>query len=217
MPNSSEIEFKNYYVEKLYMTANVETGILVNRSGRRMIALTNDFLLGLHRALEKECGNRVEAVLYHCGRKWGRNFGKGLEDAWSEFYELPLKDFPLAFFQGLMIQEFGHNGWGVLFLDYEHFERGVIDLSLEGAIMADITEGAVTYPADTLTAGIIAGMFSHFIGRDVDCFQSQSEKDGFSCSRFLLSDPKRIETLRSWKTSPKSHQEILTHLLTLQS
>ncbi len=61
---------------------------------------------------------------------------------------------------------------------------GVIDLSIEGAIMADITEGAVTYPADTLTAGIIAGMFSHFIGREVDCFQSQSEKDGLVAAAF---------------------------------
>ena len=217
MQSSSEIEFRNYYVEKLYMTANVETGVLVNRSGRRMIALTNDFLLGLHRALEKECGDRVEAVLYHCGRKWGRNFGKGLEDAWSEFYAMPVKDFPLAFFQSLVIQEFGHNGWGVLAIDYYHFDRGVIDLSLEGAIMADITDGKLSYPADILTAGIIAGMFSHFIAKDVDCFHSQSEKDGFSSSRFLLSDPKRIDSLRSWKTSPKSHQEILDHLLTLQS
>jgi predicted hydrocarbon binding protein len=194
MPNSSEIELRNYYVEKLYMTANVETGVLVNRSG-----------------------DRVETVLHHCGRKWGRNFGKGLEDAWSEFYAIPLKEFPLAFFQSLVIQEFGHNGWGVLAIDYSHFDRGAIDLSLEGAIMADITEGKLSYPADSLTAGIIAGMFSHFIAKDLDCFQSQSEKDGFSSSRFLLSDPKRIESRRSWKTGPKSHQEIMDHLLTLQS
>ena len=217
MANLSELEFKNYYVEKLYMTANVETGVLMNRSGRRMIALTNDFLLGLHRALEKECGDRVEAVLYHCGRKWGRNFGKGLDEAWSEFYGTPSKEFPLAFFQSLIAQEFGHNGWGVLSVDYSHFDRGVIELALEGAIMADITEGSLVYPADTLTAGIIAGMFSHFIAKDVDCFQSQCEKDGFSSSRFLLSEPKRIEAIRSWKKSPKSHREILDHLLTLQA
>jgi predicted hydrocarbon binding protein len=217
MTKTTELEYRNYYVERLYMTANVETGVLVNRSGRRMIALTNDFLLGLHRAVKKECGDRVEQVLYHCGRKWGRNFGKGLDDAWSEFYEMPLKDFPLAFFQSLIGQEFGYNGWGLLSVDYTHFTKGVIDLSLEGAIMADITEEKITYPADILTAGILAGMFSHFIARDIDCFQSQCAKDGFSASRFLLSDPKRIESLRAWKTSPKSHAETLKHLLTLQS
>jgi uncharacterized protein len=214
---TTDLEFKNYYVEKLYMTANVETGVLVNRSGRRMIALTNDFLLGLHRALEKECGDRVEKVLYHCGRKWGRNFGQGLENAWSEFYQKPLQEFPLAFFQSLVVQEFGHNGWGMLTLDYTHFAKGIIDLNLEGAIMADITEAELKYPADVLTAGIIAGMFSHFIQRDVDCLQSQCAMKGFSSSHFLLSDPKRIEELSKWRTSSKTHQEILNHLLTLQS
>jgi hypothetical protein len=83
--------------------------------------------------------------------------------------------------------------------------------------MADITEAELKYPADTLTAGIIAGMFSHFIQRDVDCLQSQCALKGFSSSHFLLSDPKRIEELSAWRTSSKSHQEILNHLLTLQS
>jgi len=217
MTIAAELEYKNYYVEKLYMTANVETGVLVNRSGRRMIALTNDFLLGLHRALEKECGDRVEKVLYHCGRKWGRNFGKGLEGAWSEFYKAPLKEFPLSFFQSLLVQEFGHNGWGILTLDYTHFAKGVIDLSLEGAIMADITESTPNYPADMLTAGILSGLFTHFIARDVECLQSQCAMKGFSCSRFLLSDGKRIDELRAWNGNSKPHEEILNHLLTLQS
>jgi len=217
MTATNELEYKNYYVEKLYMTANVETGVLVNRSGRRMIALTNDFLLGLHRALEKECGDRVGKVLYHCGRKWGRNFGKGLEGAWSEFYQTPLQEFPFSFFQSLVVQEFGHNGWGILRIDYTHFPKGVIDLSLEGAIMADITESDLKYPADILTAGIFSGLFSHFIARDVECYQSQCAMTGSVDSRFLLSDSKRIEDIRAWAGTKKSHQEILDHLLTLQS
>ncbi len=111
MTVSEQLEFKNYYVERLYMSANVETGVLTNRSGRRMLALTNDFLLGLHRALAKECGDKVDQVLYRCGRKWGRNFGKGLADAWAEFYQCGFQEFPLAFFQSLLIQEFACNGW----------------------------------------------------------------------------------------------------------
>ncbi len=214
---ATELQFKNYYIEKMYMTANVETGVLVNRSGRRMIALTNDFLLGLHRALQKECGERLEKVLYHCGRKWGTNFGKGLDDAWSEFYETPLKEFPLAFFQSLLVQEFGHNGWGSLDIDYSNFTKGVIELSLTGAIMADITQEQLNYPADLLTAGIFAGLFTHFAGRDIGCMQTQCAKKGFSDSRFLLSDPKRIADLQTWNDGKKTHQELLNHLLQLQS
>jgi predicted hydrocarbon binding protein len=212
-----ELEFRNYYVEKLYMTSNVETGILTNRSGRRMIALTNDFLIGLHRALEKECGDQVEQVLYRCGRKWGRNFGEGLDAAWSEFYQAPLSSFPLAFFQGLLVQEFTHNGWGNLVIDYQHYDKGVIELVLVGAIMSDISRDTIKYPADVLTAGIFSGMFTHFVGLEVHCVQSQCSKQGFPDSRFLLSDATRIDRLKEWHANTKTHQEMLDHLLSLQS
>jgi uncharacterized protein len=217
MTVATELDFKNYYVEGLYMSANVETGVLVNRSGRRMIALTNDFLLGLHRALQKECGDRVDRVLYHCGKKWGRSFGKGLDDAWAEFYQCPTQDFPLSLFQSLLVQEFGHNGWGVLRLGYSHYNQGVIELSLLGAIMSDITDCELSYPADQLTAGILAGLFTHFVNRELDSVQSQCAMDGHSDSRFLLSDPARIHELGQWNESNASHSELLAKLLTLTS
>ena len=209
----SELQFKNYYAEKLYITANVETGVLYNRSGRRMLALTNDFLLGLHRALEKECGDKAERVLHRCGRKWGGDFGKGLDAEWSQFYEQPAKDFPLAFFQGLLMQEFGQNGWGILDLNYDLFDKGIIWMSLCGAIMADITKSELSYPADTLTGGILAGLFTHFLSREVDCIQSQCAKTGHSASNFILSSPERIEAVRKSGASEKSHSQILDELL----
>lgn len=197
MTVSEQLDFKHYYVERLYMSANVETGVLTNRSGRRMLALTNDFLLGLHRALAKECGEDVSGVLYRCGRKWGRNFGKGLADAWSEFYECSFREFPLAFFQSLLIQEFACNGWGVLTIDYELVNRGVLQMKLDGAIMSEITDEPVQYPLDNLTAGILAGMCSIFLDRDLDCIQTQDGKQADGISTFLMSDPKRIQAVLS--------------------
>ncbi len=47
-------------------------------------------------------------------QKWGRNFGTGLAAAWSEFYNCKFEEFPLAFFENLLCQEFSCNGWGVL-------------------------------------------------------------------------------------------------------
>jgi hypothetical protein len=100
------------------MTADVEAGILYNRSGRRVLALTNDFLIGLHRALEKECGEKSGHVLLNCGKRWGKNFAVGLDGEWSQFYGSPSSNFPMAMFHSLLIQEFGHNGWGVLSIDH---------------------------------------------------------------------------------------------------
>jgi predicted hydrocarbon binding protein len=213
MSITDELQFKNYYLERLYITANVETGVLYNRAGRRMLALTNDFLIGLHRALEKECGSKTEQVLHRCGKRWGRDFGKGMDAEWTLFYEHPAREFPVAFFQSLLIQEFGQNGWGLLDLDYQYFDKGVIQLSLQGAIMSDIYRDDITYSADALTAGILAGLFSHFLGRDVDCVQSQCAKQGHSSSLFLLSSPERIATIRDQGVDGKAHANILNTLL----
>ncbi len=213
MSITSELQFKNYYSEKVYITANVETGVMYNRSGRRMIALTNDFLIGLHRALLNECGDRTEQVLHRCGKKWGVDFGRGMDAEWSQYYEHPAKEFPMAFFQGLLSQEFGHNGWGILTMHLEHFPKGVLWLSLKGAIMSDIYKDEVSFPADALTAGILAGLFTYFLDRDIDCIESQCAKDGHEDSRFILSSLDRIACVRDQGTAGKTHATILDELL----
>lgn len=211
-----DLDYKDYYQEELYMTADVETGILYNRSGRRMLALTDDFLIGLHRALEKECGENATAIIHACGRKWGRNFGEGLTAEWSEFYGRSFRSFPMALFQSLLIQEFAHNGWGNLHLNYDYFDRGVIWLALEGAIMASIRKDAGNTKADILTAGILGGMYSYFLNRDVDCVQSQSEAEGFGDSRFVISSQTRIDQLRERIAADATHEQTMQCLLEIQ-
>ncbi len=213
MALSETLEFKNYYVEKLYMVANVETGVLTNRSGRRMLALTNDFLHGLHRALEAECGDKVGEVLYRCGKKWGQNFGQGLADEWSAFYSCTFADFPIAFVQSLLMQEFASNGWGLLDFDYQHYAKGLMQLSIQGAIMSDITDKEVNYPVDILTAGILAGIFTKLLGCDLDCVQSRIGKLNSAASLFLLSSVARIEKLRGNANQLTTHEQILDYLL----
>jgi predicted hydrocarbon binding protein len=210
---SETIPFDNYYTEDLYMTADVETGILYNRSGRRMLALTNDFLIGLHRALADECGDRSDDVLLHCGKRWGLNFAAGLDGEWSQFYGTPTSEFPMAMFHSLLTQEFGHNGWGILSIDYHSIENGIISLSLEGAIMAEIMPGDANDPADLLTAGIFGGMLSHFMGKDLACVQSQGVGPGQSLSRFLVASTARIAMIKPSVSSKASHDDVLSMLI----
>jgi uncharacterized protein len=212
-----DLIYRDYYVEELYMTADVETGILYNRAGRRMLALTDDFLIGLHQALENKCGDQAGRVLHRCGIRWGTTFGVGIAKEWADFYEQPFRDFPLAFFQSLLIQEFAHNGWGILDLNYQHYPQGVIWLALEGAVMSELrpTDGKVM--PDVLTAGILAGMYSVFLGREVDCVQSQCPGQGFSHSRFLISSPERIASLRGFHNPMAGHDALLERLLEIQN
>jgi predicted hydrocarbon binding protein len=212
MTDTAEIEFRDYYTESLYMTTDLETGVLYNRSGRRMIALTDDFLIGLHKALEAECGEKADQVLAACGRRWGKYFATGLDDEWSQFYGQPAKNFPAAMFHSLLVQEFGHNGWGNIQLHYDHFEQGVLWVSLEGAIMSDIYPTRSERNADVLTTGILAGIFQHFFERELDCLQTQCSAGGHDLSCFVLSSPSRIDSVRELVTTGKPHQEVLTYL-----
>jgi predicted hydrocarbon binding protein len=210
---SETIPFESYYNEEVYMIADVEAGILYNRSGRRMLALTNDFLIGLHRAIDKECGEKSGDVLVHCGKRWGKNFANGLDGEWTQFYGAPTKEFPLAMFHSLLIQEFGHNGWGLLELDYSNINMGIISVSLAGAIMAEIMPEESSEPADLLTAGIFAGIFSHFISRDLDCIQSQCARRGEPQSRFVIASPSRIATVKRSAKIDMQHSAIISLLL----
>lgn len=209
-----DLEFKQYYVEELYMIEDVETGVLYNRSGRRMLALTDDFLIGLHRALEKQCGDRASDVIHKCGRRWGRDFGEGVAAEWSDFYGQPYREFPMALLQSLLVQEFAHNGWGQLVISYRQFDRGVICLELKGAIMAAIRpDEADAAEPDVLTAGILGGMFSYFLDREVDCIQSQSESHGHESSMFIISSQSRIDQIRQNASAQTTHEELLLKLL----
>ncbi len=213
MTNVQLPDFKVYYYEPLYMNANVETGVLMNRSGRRMIALTDDFILGLHRAITKECGERAFEVLYHCGKRWGKNFANALHSAWSEFYEQPANMFPAALFESLLVQEFAHNGWGRLALSYEHGNCGIIEVALDGAIMGDMVRDDVAYPTDTLTAGILAGMFTRFMERELAAVQTQVWSEVMPQSRFVLVDHALLEDVRSLVKSGLNHDDLVARLV----
>lgn len=213
-----DLAFNDYYSEELYMTADIETGVLYNRAGRRMLALTDDFLIGLHRALEKECSDRAPQVLYTCGKRWGTNFAIGLDQEWSEFYKAPVADFPLAMLESLVVQEFGHNGWGLLEFDFQYWNRGLLALSLDGAIMADLLGNTAVGPADILTAGIFSGMFSHFMGDKLGCLQTESSAQNSestaATNRFLLTAEARINALGDVAmVSKDSHHAIVEKLL----
>lgn len=210
---SETIPFNSYYDEELYMTADVEAGILYNRAGRRMLALTNDFLIGLHRALDTECGENAGKVLLNCGKRWGKNFASGLDGEWSQFYGSPSREFPFAMFHSLLVQEFGHNGWGILSIDYQHLNFGIVVVSLSGAIMAEILEDDSSQPADLLTAGIFAGIFSHFMSRDLGCIQTDCTRKGDDQSRFIITTSDRLNGIKCPEGVSATHQQILSQLI----
>lgn len=201
----------NYFAEGKYIKTDVRTGVMRNRAGTRMLALSSDFLLGLISALDNECGPAAVSVFRSCGRTWGKRVAERFAKEMEEYYGMPLADFPLSQFTACLCEMFNHHGWGKLALDFELFANGLIVVTVESPIYADLL-GKSDKPADSLLAGVLAGMFTHFAGQPLDCLQTQCQANGHPNSKFILTVPERLKAVSDWPTRGKTHAQILAEV-----
>ena len=201
----------NYFAEGKYLKTDVRTGVMRNRAGTRMLALTSDFLLGLVSALNNECGPAATAVFRSCGRTWGKRVAERFATEMQEYYGMPLSDFPLSQFNACLYEMFNHHGWGKLELNLDQFTHGIIIATVQNPIYADLL-GRAEQPADALLAGVLAGMFSYFAGQELDCLQTQCQACGHPDSKFLITVPERLKPVLDWPTRGKTHAQIVAEV-----
>ena len=201
----------NYFAEGDYLTTDVKTGVMRNRAGTRMIALTSDFLLGLVNALNNECGPAADLVFKSCGRSWGSRFAPRFEKEVSDYYGTPLRDAPSSMFLGTLAAAFNHHGWGNVVVDLHLYDRGLILVTVTNAVYAGLVKKS-DRPADPLLAGVLAGFFSHFAGQELDCIQTQCAALGANESRFVLGLESRLAPFADAAKQGQPHTRILADL-----
>jgi hypothetical protein len=87
---------------------------------------------------------------------------------------------------------FNHYGWGRLALDYRKYARGLL--------VAEVADGP---SPDALLAGLLAGLFSHFTGEDLDCI---------STGKFVIGLPGRLGRFAGAVAEGRSHDDIVRDL-----
>lgn len=199
------------YYARDYLRTNIRSGVTRNRSGTRLLCLSSDFLLGLRKALTSECGPAADTVYQTCGRTWGRALAGRFAREWSEFYGIAVTDMSLAMFTACLVEAFNRHGWGQLELDYSQHDRGLIQASLAGAIMAELV-GRSDAPADPLMAGVLAGIFSHYAGQELGCVQTACAATGAAVARFVIGLPERLAPAAALILAGKPHDEIVASL-----
>ena len=204
------LSFCNYYNDD-YLETNTRTGVTTNRAGTRLLALSSDFLLGLHQALAMECGEAAATVFRTCGRTWGRQFAVKFEQELTQFYGRPMREFPVALFEACLKQAFSRHGWGRVEIDYSYHEHGLIIVDLPDCIYADLL-GKQAPEGDPLMAGLLAGLFSHLSGQNLDALQTLSKAKGDAHNRFILTLPARVQRAERLLDQGKKHDEILQAL-----
>ena len=94
---------------------------------------------------------------------------------------------------------FGHHGWGLLALDYGRHDRGLIVAELRPAPPAG---------ADGLIPGLLAGLFSHFAGRDLDCLTTQRADGEAGVARFVIGLAERLGRVADAAAQGRPNDEI---------
>jgi len=207
MAETKEALYRDFYATGSYVTADIETGVLYNRMGRRMLGLTDDFITGLLKAISGECGEEANRVEYRCGHRWGVVFGNGLLSDWSRFFEQEASEFSIHLLRTLLLKEFAHNGWGMLDIDIDRLSDGILDVRLENSAFREVKRTELGTTDDTLTAGILGGMMSSLFAIELDCLQLEGTE---SDSHFLVISPDRLAT---WDLKPYDRSADLAPLL----
>jgi predicted hydrocarbon binding protein len=180
-----------------------------------LLCLTTDFLVGFRRAIQDETGPSADLVLKTCGRKWGGFVAKRFDQEMTEFTGKTLRDFTLAQFQSHLIDMFAEHGWGKIRLDLTRHNQGLIVVTIEEPIYAAIT-GKSDKPVESLTAGLLAGLFSSVFEQDLDCVQTQCVACGHKETTFLVGLTSRLAGVPNLQESGKSHEQILKELINVR-
>ncbi len=201
----------NYFAEGKYAKTNPQTGVTRTPGGTRLVALSDDFLRGLQRAVADECGPAATTVFYTCGQRWGELFAKRMEKELSDYYGQSLSTFSVPMFEATLVELFSHHGWGRLKFDMSRHHQGLIIATLGNGMVAELfTPEEVS--EDALLAGIMAGFFRYLSGQDLMCVQTQFENRGAPNSQFVIGLSSRLSGVGPWVDNGRTHEEILDEL-----
>lgn len=198
----------NYFDEK-YLKLDVLAGVITNTSGNRLIALTEDFLVGFKKAVEDETGDSYKIVFHTCGREWGKGYAKKFKEEIKKYYNKDLSDLPIFTIDELFKGMWTKNGWGEIKVNWkEAFGHGVFEIEIKNPSFSSVigNDGEL---CDQIFEGLIESLFSDLFSKELKCVQTSNQKFGFgSMSKFILSIPQRMKDAEGLVDSKSTHEKI---------
>jgi predicted hydrocarbon binding protein len=203
----------NYYAPKVYVQSDLESGMLTSRHGDRLLALPKAFIQALYSGLEYETGQAARLVLRNCGRMWGKEFFRRFATELTDFYLKPLPELEMGLFVQNLNQAWKTHGWGVLTVDWNHKDQGILVIRISNSPFAAMTPAHHTRPMGFLEAGLLSTWFSQLTGRSLACVQTASESLGADCNLFIITAEDRLKEGEAWVDAGLTHEQILEKLM----
>jgi predicted hydrocarbon binding protein len=202
----------NYFGYETYVRGDLESGLLENRRGDRLIALPTTLIQALYAGLEKETGQAAGLVLFNCGKWWGKNFYTRFNEEVTDYYNAPLATIDMSIFLNSLKQFWTTHGWGKLEFDPSYQNQGFILINTSQSAYSQQLSGQAR-PSCYLESGILTSFFSHLTGRDLIAVQTACESMGSDVNRFVIGLGDRLSIVSSLIEQGLDHQAIMNRLL----
>ncbi len=201
------------YFDENYVKFNVDDGVIKNKAGTRLLALSEDFLKGFRKALIEETGDAHHVVFETCGKTWGENLASRFEKETSLYYETEFANLPMSMFSLLFKNFWERHGWGELSIDWEAgFRSGIFEVQVINPAFSSIFEAEDGFN-DDIFVGVLSAFFSRFAQRELTCYQTGEERtDDGLISSFVLGTSERLENVPDRVLAQKSHADIMAEL-----
>ena len=205
----------NYYAPDDFFRWSPEEGAIHLRDGQRALAVSEDFVAGLHQGLDDELGGASGLVMYRCGLEWAQQdmkrfarrmrheFGGGRTDIWNMNMRFVFETWwwPLT-----------SSGWGAWSLDLGFLDQGMVMVEIRDSAVARSMR-RVGKPVCHLYAGLLAGAFAYWEKEERQGIEAQCYSMGNDCCKFLIGDERMANAAEFWREEGASAAEIVENLL----
>jgi uncharacterized protein len=201
----------NYFAPDAYLQGDLESGLIENRGGGRLLALPESFLRAIYEGLEEEVGAASEPVLYKCGAWWGKTFYRRFAEEVSKSLGRPLADIDMIEFLQCFKQCWKTHGWGSIELDFDFYQHGFIVAQIRNSAFAK-SSPTLDKPKCFVEAGLLSSFFTGLTGQKLHCIQTTCESMGADCNYFILGLPERVKRAEAWLQEKHDHATIMERL-----
>lgn len=207
----------NYYSPDAYLVGDVESGLIENRQGARLIAMPEPLIQGLYIGLNAELGQAAGLVLFRCGYRWGKHFYRRFIEEVSSYYNIPVNKMEMSLFLQCFKECWKTHGWGSLNLGFRYYQQGFIVANLKNSAFAQNAIENPEEPQCFVEAGILSSFFSQLTGKELHCVQTACQTLGAPSNYFVIGLEKRVQKAEAWRGEGQDHNTIMDRLSVIQS
>jgi predicted hydrocarbon binding protein len=204
----------DHYTLEDFFHFDTANGNITDWNESRNILVTEDFIVGLIEGLEEEVGSASSVVMYNIGRAWGVRDAEFFEQWFQKEYQYSkdVHDMNLLYVLEAWWWPFTTQGWGNWDVDLSEQKNGFMFVNIFDSAVAR-TLGDVGKPVCHIYAGLMAGFFSRFINKQLNCIEIQCYSMGETYCKFLLGKQDRIDAATFWQNEGAGAKDIQKKLV----